>query len=458
MQTTHSRQCKWSILVLILLVPLGCSSQVTQIYGESDGYAAKCSPGGLSIFRTMVEDRGLTTYTVRSLSPTNMSRLKTLVWCPDTFPNHNGETWNWIDQWLSQGERTLVYIGRDYSPHAAYWEAIANQQGQQARSAGARSQWSVAMEEAAMAQTELDGKRRATRPVVVMPWCRWELRGGDFHSVRQLEGPWSEGVSDEECAIATRSKLLPLRSKELKDFRKQLDSLMDQSSSTTSSVVPANNQKKPFETQWSTLDVQQREISSSIQPDRLPTWTTLLADSDKMALISSADHSTNSSSHVFLVNNNSLFCNYSMLRAPHRQLASRVIDEFSFGGVGFLSGDQDPVIREDTREDQQRGFEMLTTWPLNVVTIHAAFLGIVAIVAAFPIFGRPRKLPRTSTADFGMHVEAVGQLMQNSGDTEYAKKQISDYFRSVRGDTTSPWANIGPVEPRTDSPFAPPKM
>jgi hypothetical protein len=289
-----------------------------------------------------------------------------------------------------------------------------------------------------------------------MPWCRWEIRGGEFQAVHQLEGPWSEGISADECAIATRSKPVPLRSKELNEFRKQLDSLMDQSTATTSSAVPSNNKKTPFATQWSTLDIQQREISGSIQPGHLPTWTTRLADSDKTILISSSVHFSNSGSQVLLVNNNSLFCNHSMLRPAHRQLASRVIDEFTFGGVGFLSGEQDPVIREDSREDQQRGFEMLTTWPLNVVTIHAAFLGIVAIVAAFPIFGRPRKLPRTSTADFGMHVEAVGQLMQKSGDTEYAKKQISDYFRNVRGDTTSPWANIGASDTRTDSPFAPP--
>ncbi len=464
MRLIQSRLCRRCILALVLLMFQGCSSQVTGIYGESEGYAAKCSPGGLSIFRTMVEDRGLTTYTVRSLSPTNMSRLKTLVWCPDAFPNHNIETWNWIDQWLAQGERTLVYIGRDFSPHEAYWRAIAAPPGasapgssQQGRGILSRSQWVVASEEAAMAQADLDEKRRAARPVLVMPWCRWELRGGAFQRVQQLEGPWSEGISDDACEFATRSKLVPLRSKELNEFRKQLDSLMEQSTSTSPAVVPSNRPTIPFETQWSALDNQQREVASGIQPDRLPTWTTLLSDSNKTPLIASIHHNTNSSSQVLLIHNSSLFCNYSMLREPHRHLASKVIDEFVFDGVGFLSGEQDPKIREDAREDQQRGFEMLTTWPLNVVTIHAAFLGIVAIIAAFPIFGRPKKLPRTSTADFGLHVEAVGQLMQTSGDTDYAKKQIADYFRMVRGDTTSPWASTVASESQVNSPFAPPK-
>jgi hypothetical protein len=442
----------------------GCASRVTSVYGESDDYNAKCSPAGTTVLRAMVEERGHKTYTVRSLSPANMERLNTLIWCPDDFPNHRKATFTWIEQWMARGNRTLVYIGRDFSPHAAYWADIAGQQGTNPAN---RSKWLVAIEEVAGAENELDSKRRLCRPSLVMPWCRWDLRGGRIERIQALRGPWSQDINVEQTNIFARSSFFPLRSSELKAMKSELESTIASRKTAPPGVTPP-----PTTTPTTTpappppaaglfgvedVESQQIDVINGINAESFPEWELLLSDPDLGALVGIADIDPVKQSRVIVVNNNSLFCNHSMLRVEHRKIAAMMIDEFSEGGVGFISGADDPTIRTDDFDERQRGFEMLTVWPLNVVAIHAAFLGIATMIACFPIFGRPKRLRKASTADFGMHVEAIGNLMQKSGDKAYAIDQIADYFRTVRGDLMSPWANMQPEESKPLSPFRPPQ-
>ena len=49
------------------------------------------------------------------------------------------------------------------------------------------------------------------------------------------------------------------------------------------------------------------------------------------------------------------------------------------------------------------GLEILYVWPINVVLLHLAVLGIIFCFARFPIFGTPRQAAAVSTSDFGLH-------------------------------------------------------
>jgi hypothetical protein len=441
-----STPCLW-VLSAIVLLSAGCRSQVTSVYGESENYAAKCSPGGLTVLRAMAEEQGHRTYTVRSLSPANMQRLNTLIWCPDSFPNHNPATFAWIEKWLSQGDKTLVYIGRDFSPHWAYWSDIAKQYG---KSPATRAQWLVALDEAAAAKNTLDTKRRAAYSTSATPWCLWNSAGGAMRSVKELHGPWREGIQANDTSIAIRSSPSPLKASELTRLKDELESIQAQRA-----IKPnkKNTPPPPFIASPDDWESQQIQLASGMSLENLPDLQPLLSDSEANLLIGVVDHNPVSRSKIFLVNNNSLFCNYSMLRAAHRQLASKMIAEFSPGGVGLVAGAFDPKVRSDNQDERQQGFEMLTVWPLNVVAIHAAFLGIATMIVFFPIFGRPKRLRRKSTADFGLHIDAIGALMQKSGDKEYATAQIAEYFRNVKGDSTSPWSNMSSNGPEPQSPF-----
>jgi hypothetical protein len=66
-------------------------------------------------------------------------------------------------------------------------------------------------------------------------------------------------------------------------------------------------------------------------------------------------------------------------------------------------------------------------WPLNALLLHLTVLGIVVCLARAPIFGRARELPADSPVDFGKHVAALGKLLAQAGDRNYAQARIAQY-------------------------------
>ena len=190
------------------------------------------------------------------------------------------------------------------------------------------------------------------------------------------------------------------------------------------------------------VDQEQLEIATGGQAGRGGRVSELLMGSGAEALVVQIDQE-HTLSKVLVVANGSIVSNVGMLGVGQRRIAERIIDRFSAGGVGFISGSGDPLLRSGGSElEVQRGFEMLTVWPLNVLTIHGAVAAMVAILAFSPIFGRPKRLRGSSTADFGEHVQAVGELIRGTGDVQYAKRTIAKYFRVVRGDSVSPWSTL----------------
>jgi hypothetical protein len=202
---------------------------------------------------------------------------------------------------------------------------------------------------------------------------------------------------------------------------------------------------------WNTDDEELLAIADGIHAIDYDTVRVLLAADDGTPLVSELRY-TSSLSRVLILSNSSIVSNLGLLDAGNRRLTDRLIESFSEGRVGFLSGDEEPAIRQGTSQEDFKGFEMLTVWPFNVMTIHAALVAMVAIIAAFPIFGRPKSSPRVSTANFGEHVESVGDLLRATNGREYAIDSISKYFRIVRGDQKTQWVHRNSLDPPSDPP------
>lgn len=149
-----------------------------------------------------------------------------------------------------------------------------------------------------------------------------------------------------------------------------------------------------------------------------------------------------------------MISNISLTNLQNFEIAKKLVNRLPMQNIGFVMGAFDPRVRKDDNADQQKGFEMLTIWPLNVISLHAVFLGMLVLIAAFPIFGRAKRLPLKSSRDFGQHIEAVGGLLYKSKDKFYAVSTIAEYFREVRNEPTSPWAKVEPMaQQEATSPF-----
>ena len=83
--------------------------------------------------------------------------------------------------------------------------------------------------------------------------------------------------------------------------------------------------------------------------------------------------------------------------------------------------------------------ELLTVWPISLVTMHGVMLGLVICLMLLPIFGRPRSIRRSKQSDFGHHLDAVAALMNKSGGEAYARARISEYMKRMHGETSGPW-------------------
>jgi hypothetical protein len=148
-------------------------------------------------------------------------------------------------------------------------------------------------------------------------------------------------------------------------------------------------------------------------------------------------------SEVIVVGSGSMVSNFSLTTPLGQQLAAKLIEQTGDqpGSMGVLStavggaavSDQAAEINAVT------GMELFSVWPLSLIMLHLAVLGIVACMILLPIFGRPRESETASSTDFRDHIDAVAALMSRSGGEDYARRRVSDYMRRIRGETSGPW-------------------
>lgn len=423
---------------------LGCGSRYpTSNYGLSEGSSARVSPDAVSAFRNMCDETNRKSMKVGSLSNRTANKLSSLIWIPEESFVHSAPVLDWMEEWLKKGGKTLIYVGRDYSPTADYWDfAGAELQSQEKN----KSTVVGALENKALEELKLDSLQSGQRDRIALPWALLENEAGLFETVEQLEGPWASDLQEHKHRIRVRSFFRDWSSADSEKVSKQLD----WQSEVTDSSKPVQSS---FPKQWTTGDTNNLEIAKKAEENDLNAEVMLASKSNK-PLITVLSKEEWQGSQVILLANSCFISNYSMTHRGNRVLAHKLIADLPQGKVGFLTLARDPRVSTGDDEEEQRGFEMLTEWPLNVISFHAFFLGMIVLASLFPILGSPKKLPELSTQNFAQHVEALGALLFRSSDRFYALTTIADYFRVVRKDPNSPWAKYEEtIHQQPSSPF-----
>jgi len=144
-------------------------------------------------------------------------------------------------------------------------------------------------------------------------------------------------------------------------------------------------------------------------------------------------------SRVIVVANGSFLLNLPLVNHEHRKLAGQLIDEVGPPDrtVVFLeSGPGGPFVFEtDPDSGPPSALAIFHIWPANWILLHLAVVGVILCFSRFPIFGRPRDPEPEGTSDFGRHVQALGKLLQRSGDTAHAAGRLSHYQQLARPDS-----------------------
>lgn len=187
------------------------------------------------------------------------------------------------------------------------------------------------------------------------------------------------------------------------------------------------------------------ELEGRIDPHPTDTSETLLeSQGDRLAW---RFHPVEEGGRMIVVANGSFLMNYPLVNHEHRKLAAQLVaDVDPKGRVVFVESDRGGLpISEDPDYKLPSALAMFTVWPINVLLLHLAAVGVVLCVCWWPIFGRPQSPPRSEASDFGKHVDALGEMLELTGDHSYATIRVLQYQQAQRGEAVPPSALRGPT-------------
>lgn len=372
-------------LVLLVSVAAGCRPiDIDATYGKRRGSPGAESVNGTAVLASMFESAGHRVISWSRLSP-KLNDVDTIVWFPDSFALPQAPQRKYLENWLqSKPGRTLVYVGRDYDAAIVYWKRI--------RPLAPATQAMELARRSAVAQALHDG-RRSKLPNGES--CDWFTVRSNLPKlqVASVQGPWSDGLDMAKLDIELDARL----------------------------QVPAEKETEP----WLSRD-------GGDSKARLTVERLLYSGDDQ--LITRINVSDWHGSKIIVVANGSLMLNLPLVNHENRKIAGRLVSSVPPGKVAFLeSGEDGPPIREhEATANSPVGFEVFTVWPIGVILLHLAVLGILACITLFPIFGRPRELPPANRSDFGQHVSALGDMLELTGDREYAKSRLQHYHEQTK--------------------------
>ena len=420
------KRCWIAILAAVIVSWSGCSRLSTE-YGESRGVSGRTSLNGFGALRSAFERAGFRSRDVSRLSD-RVRRTDVIVWTPKTVGAINDKVTRWFDRWLRQGGRTLIYVVPDSGSEADYWMDAA---------------------ELAPPEQRLEYRKRVARSINQR--FEWRLNRAQPTSngwfqlepleqrrvVRNLEGPWQRDLPLNDKTTDRGDAEFPSVEFSVGPF--DAEAAKTSAGSSNATTGPNQSPTGPGSPLWS--------MPSNATPTKTPIeYSPLLSIDAENSLVGEITSRQWPNSKVLVVAAGSLLTNYAFSRELNRHLADKMIEESKPETnaellVGFLTSDWGDVSvsERDPSAPQATGMEMLTEWPISIVTMHGVVLGVIVCLMLFPIFGRPKKIRRNEVNDFGHHLDAVAALMKRSGGESYARGRISDYMKRMHGETSGPW-------------------
>lgn len=441
MKPVRSKASNLGLRALILLLPVlsGCGYiPWPESFGEVSGANATRSLNGLGVHRRMWEATGAKILTPQKLSP-RLDSIDTIVLIGRSYQPPGTLARDWLENWLSKKSgRTVVYFGRDFDANLMYREDTLNQ---------------VAETQRDRAQTQLASSRAqtfVTRKVQIPEdtFCRWFfLRTSARPTVHEkFTGPWSSELAGLEGKWPTGVLLDPPDNKLKNKKPSWITGTQPALAPVRSFVLGADSDQELGDKEV------QRSIWKSDELEDVEAWDAewelagdvkvLLSGADGAPLVHRISHAKFRGSKILIVANGAPFLNGSLVKPLQRKVGELVIQEcLPAKRVAMIEYDETGLLLSTIASGSETNFGMqvLTVWPLSAITLHAAFLGIIAFVVLLPILGRPQSLAHRSVTDFGLHVEAMGRMLFESRDLLFGLKSIQDYFTKVRRETPPDW-------------------
>ncbi len=385
------------------LLAVGCSKFTTD-YGKTSGASAYSSINGYGTFRQAIKNAGFTDREMNRLTDRLKRSTDLVVWAPQNKKPLDSEAVAWIGSWLKQANRTLVYISPDSGSEVEYWMKTMAMAPAEKRMEYRRR--------VATSQTQRRQNRFSPDQPPSYEWFTIsELARPE--TIKGVRGPWAPNGG----------KMLNTNTQD-----------------NATVELPAT----PLE----------YEVSTALS-SKDDTTSVLLETNNGTAHVAKVTSNQWNGSQIFVISSGSLLSNFGLTQRSNQLLADKIIQEAAAAKnsglrAGFLNNNGTPltVSNANSKAPVTSGMELLTVWPISLVTMHGIFLGFVICLMLWPIFGRPRKILHVTSGNFGHHLDAVAALMKRVGGEQYARSKISDYMKRIHGETAGPWIlNEAPTNP-----------
>ncbi|QDT10217.1 hypothetical protein [Planctomycetes bacterium K23_9] len=444
-------------LLFLCLLAVGCGQSFDASYGPSTGVAGHSSVNGFGALRSSYENAGYKTRDIRRLTQ-RVRRSNVIVWTPQVLKPIDIKVTRWFERWLRHGGRTLVYVVPDSGSEADYWvqAGMSAPPGQRmeyrrraARKLNERLQWTVNRRD-----TYSNGWF-AVKPKSQI-FRRGDLSTKNWDLASQSSATPQAGEPDAQRSILTEYVIEPYDAEDKKN-------------------QPPATAPITFSNQGPTGPATPYTSFASEEKTRTKVHFRSLIDTESGdSIVSEITSDGWHDSKIIVVAGGSLLTNFAFTQPANAELAEELIAQSASGQsgdrstddpatnetddiqtAGFLLSSYNPIPVSESKPGvpQASGMELLTVWPMSLVTIHAALLGFVVCMMLLPIFGRARNVERGSTSNFGDHLDAVASLMNNARGEKYARARINEYMRRMKGETTGDW--VIPDAPKAPQPVTP---
>lgn len=148
-------------------------------------------------------------------------------------------------------------------------------------------------------------------------------------------------------------------------------------------------------------------------------------------------------SNVWVVANATLLFNYPLINHQNRRLAGAL--SASLGEERWIVLVRNAILGQDVKSDPPTLWGLLTIHPINWISAHVFVALLLYILYGLAIFGRPREIVRRESYRFARHIQAMGKLLQATGDVAFAQQKIAAYKRhkqSTVDDTSKPQEKV----------------
>ena len=159
-----------------------------------------------------------------------------------------------------------------------------------------------------------------------------------------------------------------------------------------------------------------------------------------------SDKNPYATNQVIVVQNGSFLVNLAAADPSKQALADQLIaealslSEEGQHGLGFGFSEQMLILESEyeipvrnTDFVNQNSWAWIAEEPLCYIVPHALLWGVLFCFVYFPIFGRPKRTPKRSTATFRNHINAIAKQLSKSSSKEHARRTIEQYQESVSG-------------------------